>query len=129
MSDTETFKQIMNMEIHTLDETSINNVSKMWCFIEKQNEKIAERDKRIAEFERLIQDIYDICLCERFKTEGFDYHEKHPRRKDNNGGSRPFTPRNLIENRIGYKWEEPNGAFSAYKKLNLKTLEQIGETE
>lgn len=43
----ETFNQIMNMEIHTLDETSMNNVSKMWCFIEKQNEEISELKDRI----------------------------------------------------------------------------------
>jgi hypothetical protein len=43
----ETFNRIMNMEIHTLDETSMNNVSKMWCFIEKQNEEISELKDRI----------------------------------------------------------------------------------
>lgn len=93
------------------------------------NHQQAKIDKLQAELDKyknackkrndIIQNIYDICLCERFKTEGFDYHEKHPRRKENNRGSRPFTPRDLIENEIGFKWEEPNGVFSAFKKLKL----------
>jgi hypothetical protein len=41
----ETFESIMNKEIHTMDETSMHNVSKMWIFIEDQQKKIDELEK------------------------------------------------------------------------------------
>ncbi len=83
-------------------------------------EYVAELQGHITRYENLLQDIYDICLCDR-NTKGFDYHEKHPRREKDNGGSRPFTPRDLIENRIGFDWkyEKPSGTCKSWKRLRF----------
>lgn len=35
------------------------------------------------------------CLCKRFKTKGFDYHEKHPYMGKCDGGSRWVTPSDM----------------------------------
>lgn len=84
-------------------------------------EAIHTKNVRIKLLEGVIQDIHDICLCERFETEGFDYHEKHPRRKESNGGKRPMTPRDLIENRLGFVWKYENESKGArsWKELKL----------
>jgi len=84
--------------------------------------KISEL-KDLAE---LIQDIYDICLCERFETYGFDYNEKHPNRPSANKGSRPKTPRDLVEHRVGFDWhyEKPQGPCKSWKVLRLNGFER-----
>jgi len=64
----------------------------------------------------LIQGVYDVCLCERFETYGFDYHEDHPNKKENNGGSRPNTPKVLIETWIGFDWTD--GRYPKVLKLD-----------
>ena len=81
---------------------------------------IKELKEILEKYEYLIEYVYGTCLCERFKTKGFDYHEKHPNRDDNNGGSRPSTPRDMIETMIGFKWSE-GGKYPkqlTFKKLN-----------
>lgn len=69
-------------------------------------QQLLEAERVISEYEKQLKYIHKICLCERFETYGFDYHESHPRRDKNNGGSRPATPRDFIENSNGYKWSE-----------------------
>jgi len=80
--------------------------------------------KRIKNYEHVIQYCYDACLCERFETYGFDFHEKHPK-FGNKGGSRSKTPKVLIEDWIGFDWryDKPKGPCNSWKELRLSTLD------
>lgn len=82
---------------------------------------IRELKKLIVKYEDLIQYTYDACLCERFKTYGFDYHEEHPV-LGNKGGTRSNTPRACIEGTIGFEWkyEKPEGACRSWRELKFK---------
>jgi len=71
----------------------------------------------VDHYEGLIEDIYQHCLCERFSTYGFDYHEKHPRRPDCERGSRVKTPRTLIEDRLGFDWVYKSNKIGDSKKV------------
>lgn len=78
--------------------------------LEKENanlkSEINKRDAIILNYEKAIKMTYDTCLCERFKTKGFDYGEKHPRLKVEKG-TRLNTPRDILENSIGVDWLYP----------------------
>lgn len=92
--------------------------------MENKTPEYLELENRCRKYEQLIKNIYESCLCERFKTKGFDYHEKHQRLGE--GAGRFFTPRELVENGIGFKWRylKERGCCDSKKFLNLKTLEQ-----
>ncbi len=81
------------------------------CKLKAENEKLRKS----------ISYIYDTCLCERFTTKGFDYHEQHPKRESNNGSSRPNTPCDFLENVFGYEWkyEKPKGVCKSWKELKV----------
>jgi hypothetical protein len=89
---------------------------------EKKVEALVEVVKK---YESMIQHIYDTCLCERFETYGFDYNEKHPKRKEQEKGSRVNTPCVYIEKELGFDWKysEPEGSCDSWKELRLKALE------
>ncbi len=80
-----------------------NNVQMYTKHIVKELNNLSQENKRLKS---VIRYTHEICLCERFTTNGFDYHEKHPRKERGNGGSRPSTPRDYIENVCGFKWAE-----------------------
>jgi len=86
-----------------------------------RNKAVLEKDAVIEKYEEIIQCCYDACLCERFETKGFDYHERHPR-FGNNGGTRKKTPRVLIEDWVGYKWKysKVEGVCPSWKELKFK---------
>ena len=99
-----------------------------------QQEKINHQKKIIKELieeneklKYITQYTYDTCLCKRFKTSGFDYHEQHPNRDKNNGGKRPFTPKVNIENVIGFEWkyESEKVGCKSWKELKFKNSELI----
>lgn len=93
--------------------------------LEARTEHLSDLLKRR---EKLIQAMYESCLCERFKTKGFDYGEIHPKKGRPNIGSRWNTPEVLAENWIGFEWkyEKPEGACNSWKELkfyfNIKEL-------
>jgi len=53
----------------------------------------------------VLEDIENTCLCERFKTKGFDYGQKHPQKGVCEAGSRWTIP--SVMARIALtKWED-----------------------
>lgn len=84
-------------------------------------DKLSECIEALIKYERVIKYTHKICLCERFNTEGFDYHEKHPNKELNNGASRPNTPRDFIEAVIGFKWEYDDSVkpYNSWKELQF----------
>jgi len=99
--------------------------------IDKLQADLALAREGLHKYAYLIQYIYDTCLCERFKTKGFDYHENHPKRDKGNGGSRPATPIDKIEQIIGFEWkyEKPEGVCKSWKELKFETLAQLDKKE
>lgn len=96
----------------------VANLETNYKAYQKENEGLREK---LLQVEKLIETVYETCLCERFKTYGFDYGEKHPR-LDIKSGSRRNTPRAIIEQTIGYVWkyEKPEGCCNSWKILQLK---------
>ena len=68
--------------------------------VQAENKKLSKREEKL---ERLILNIYEACLCERFKTKGFDYGENHLV-LGSETGSRFSTPRDMIKSIIGSEW-------------------------
>lgn len=58
--------------------------------------KIVSRDAMIEKLEKMLIDIKESCLCERFKTKGFDYGEDHKRMGKPEFGARWVAPRERI---------------------------------
>lgn len=48
--------------------------------------------KDLTNLLHLMQYVQKSCLCERFKTKGFDYSQKHPYLGKCDGGQRWLTP-------------------------------------
>jgi hypothetical protein len=75
--------------------------------------------EEIEKLKRAVNYTYRICMCERFTTNGFDYHEQHPRKDKNNGGTRPATPRDYLQNMFGFEWVEGGWRLS-FSKLTAR---------
>jgi len=98
-----------------------------WLYDKCCKQENKELKEKLEKYEYLIQYIHDTCLCERFETEGFDYHEKHKKRDAVNKGTRPKTPCSAIEDQVGFKWEYEKtvGICKAWKVLDfVKELEK-----
>lgn len=54
--------------------------------------------KQCEEMVLALEHAKDFCVCERFKTEGFDYGETHPRQGKSEAGKRWLTPKDKIMN-------------------------------
>lgn len=89
---------------------------------EKQQQRIQELEQLAKKHEEIIQYCYDACLCERFSTKGFDYGQNHPVFGKPEKGSRPYTPKDLIENWMGFEWvyAHPTKPGNSAKRLNFK---------
>lgn len=90
--------------------------------------EVLEAREKINKYEKVIQYCYDACLCERFITKGFNYHETHPK-LGNKGGTRSKTPTVYIEDVIGFDWEyeNPKGVCKSWKALRLKKKDQTNQ--
>lgn len=89
--------------------------------IEDLQLKVQDLEKLVLKYENLLEDINNACLCERFKTKGFDYGQKHRLLGPPDMGARWNTPKALIEGRIGFDWiyEKPEGVCNSHKQLKL----------
>ena len=89
---------------------------------------LSECEDLILKYEKLINNINDACLCNRFQTKGFDYGEDHPR-LGNEIGSRFNTPRDMIEGTIGFKWKykDKKKPGNSWKELQFVSLENKKE--
>jgi hypothetical protein len=94
-----------------------------------QNERAIRLEKELREAnfnltktEKLVSGCYDLCLCERLTTKGFDYGETHSREGKPSTGSRFNTPRDIIESVIGFKWKyrDKEKPGHSWKELQFK---------
>jgi len=107
----------------------VGEIDELISQLQAKDKLLKEASGALKKKNDVIQYCYDACLCERFETKGFDYHEEHPK-FGNKGGSRSKTPKNYIEDVIGYEWkyEKLTGVCDSHKELNLKqTLTKIDE--
>ena len=63
---------------------------------EAQQEKIDKLLEALEEADEALDYVEEACLCERFKTKGFDYHEKHKYMGKCESGKRWLSPSNRI---------------------------------
>ena len=84
------------------------------------SEDVEELQERIKKLEGVISYAHKACLCERFITEGFDYHETHPRFGEQTS-SRKMTPKDYIEKVVGFDWEyeKSEGPSRSWKILRF----------
>jgi len=69
------------------------------------NDRLKDKDFKIRRLEDLVNNCYEMCLCERAVTKGFDYGESHKREGSPQAGARFNTPRDIIEVVVGFKWK------------------------
>lgn len=97
-----------------------------WFHLRRDEEIARLRESRdraneeIVRYEKLIQNIYDACVCERM-TSGFDYGESHPLLGMPSTGARWNTPKDMIESSVGFDWmyEKPSGVCRSWKELKF----------
>lgn len=66
----------------------------------EHNQWVAKCDKltlECAEYRRALEHTNEYCLCERFKTPGFDYGEEHRYRGKAGAGKRWLTPKDKVQ--------------------------------
>jgi hypothetical protein len=87
------------------------------------NEEIENQTQTIRKLEKLILNCFESCLCERFKTEGFDYGETHPVLGIENG-ARFNTPKVMIKHTIGCEWvyKHPKKPGQSMERILFQTI-------
>jgi len=142
-------EQTYTDDIHVIEHTAYQSLEEDLEYYKRELEKACERAsykkdfteayleleklaRQMAEalekYEKVIRYCHKACLCERFETYGFDYHEKHPT-LGNKGGIRSNTPKKYIEDMIGFEWayEKPEGVCKSWKEFKFKALKAFRE--